>query len=162
MLHQLTTSVALIGLGISFIHGNTEHQTQQNLDHNEEVTEKRYNYSTLKPGGQTEDLFLDVDGFVHTIIKANKKNIVYKINDQLNSFYDNQTAFVHRWAGTQLQQVIESHKDVRIDKMKSYVDYFFLYKQIYMELLNGYKNIIMENLGKLIKQDLRKKYQGRC
>uniref|UniRef100_A0A8D9DYZ9 Uncharacterized protein n=2 Tax=Cacopsylla melanoneura TaxID=428564 RepID=A0A8D9DYZ9_9HEMI len=164
MIPQLTTSITLLSISISIIHGTTddnENVQQIKIEAVPEGIQPAQNFSTLKPGGQSEDLFFDVDGFIHTIMKANKKNIVYKINDQLNSFYDNQTTFVHRWAGTQLQQVIESHKDVRIDKMKSYVDYFFLYKQIYMELLNGYKNIIMEGLGKKIKQDLRQKYKDK-
>ncbi|XP_008472484.2 uncharacterized protein LOC103509637 [Diaphorina citri] len=117
------------------------------------------NYSTLAPLTEPETIHFDVDNFVDAILKANKKNIVYKINDQLNNFYDNQTTFVHRCASTQFQQIIEANKETRIDKMKSYVEYFFLYKQIYMELLNGYKNIIMENLTKLIKHDLRENYR---
>lgn len=43
-----------------------------------------FNHSTMKPVVQPETLFFDVDSFVVDLLNATKKNIIYKINDQLN------------------------------------------------------------------------------
>ncbi|KAI5723428.1 hypothetical protein M8J76_005790 [Diaphorina citri] len=91
------------------------------------------NYSTLAPLTEPETIHFDVDNFVDAILKANKKNIVYKINDQLNNFYDNQTTFVHQNKITYEQYIAKDEE--RDEKM------IFVNKAFRSGILNHVLNV---------------------
>lgn len=158
LLNTIIAYTTLVTITILAPIAKSVHVNEPNAPKGGDTPDHQHNSKTTKDPNVPEEIIFNIENLVNTIAKSNKKNIVYNINNQLNEFYDNQTVFVHNCATRQLQETLVAEQDKRVDKLKSYIDYFYFYKQVYMELLNGYKNLVMNDLIETTKTLLRNDY----